>query len=156
MPRTPVLIGLNRIVSKAILFTLTLTLTTFFLSAQTSIQAVSDGTSITVTTSVHSDDGNVIFGLYNESSFMKNPINGLEGEIVDGKSTVTFTNVSPGTYAIVLFHDKNSNKQMDFEANGMPIEMYGVSNNNMSMGPPSWTDAKFEVASEAVNLDIRM
>lgn len=141
---------------KTILFTLTLSLTTFFLSAQTDIEAASEGTSITVTTSVQSDEGNVVFGLYSESSFMKNPINGLEGEIIDGKSSVTFTNVSPGTYAIVLFHDKNSNKQMDFEPNGMPLEMYGVSNNVMSMGPPNWSDAKFEVTSEALKLEIRM
>ena len=45
---------------------------------------------------------------------------------------------------------------MDFDTNGMPLEMYGVSNNVMSMGPPLWSDAKFEVADTPIELDIRM
>ena len=45
---------------------------------------------------------------------------------------------------------------MDFDTNGMPLEMYGISNNVMSYGPPQWSDAKFEVSSEPVSLTIRM
>jgi uncharacterized protein (DUF2141 family) len=45
---------------------------------------------------------------------------------------------------------------MDFEPNGMPKEMYGVSNNVMNFGPPQWNDAQFEVASEPIALEIRM
>ncbi len=36
-------------------------------------------------------------------------------------------------------------KKMDFEANGMPKESYGVSNNKMLMGPPTWQESKFEI-----------
>ena len=142
---------------KTILFTIALAISTLFLKAQTNEVVLIEGTTITVTVPVSSTEGNVIFGLYDENTFMKAaPIQGLEGEIVDGKATVTFTNVAPGTYGISLFHDKNGNKQMDFEPNGMPKENYGVSNNIMSYGPPQWNDAKFEVTDEPLELDIRM
>jgi len=141
---------------KTIILTITLALTSVFLNAQTEMESVSETETITVTVPVQSDKGNVVFGLYDETSFMKQPLVGLEGEIKDGKATVTFEDVKPGTYAILLYHDKNENKQMDFEPNGMPTEPYGVSNNVMSMGPPLWSDAKFEVTDKPIELEIRM
>ncbi len=142
---------------KTILITIALSISSFFLSAQTETETPTTGTTITVNVPINSTKGNVIFGLYDEATFMKSePLQGLEADIVDGKATVTFTNVTPGIYAVSLFHDKNENKRMDFEPNGMPKEMYGVSNNIMSFGPPMWSDAKFEVGSEAITLDIRL
>jgi uncharacterized protein (DUF2141 family) len=144
---------------KTIFLTITLTLTSFIMNAQDVVSEDSAviGTTITVNVPVSSDEGSVIFGLFTEDNFMVGaPLQGLESKIADGKATVTFTNVVPGTYAITLFHDKNNNKRMDYEANGMPKEMYGVSNNVMSMGPPLWSDAKFEVETEPLTLDIVM
>ncbi len=141
---------------KTIIVTLSLAFTSLFLNAQTEVETILETESVTVTVPVQSEEGNVVFGLYDETSFMKQPLVGLEGEIKDGKATVTFEDVKPGAYAILLFHDKNENKQMDFEPNGMPTEPYGVSNNVMSMGPPLWSDAKFEVIDKPVELEIRM
>jgi uncharacterized protein (DUF2141 family) len=145
---------------KTILFTITLSLTSLIISAQdnsTTDDTLLEGTTITVNVPVSTDKGNVLFGLFTEENFMSaTPVQGLEAEIKDGKATVTFTDVVPGTYAITLLHDLNGNKRMDYDANGMPTEMYGVSNNVMSMGPPMWSDAKFEVDGEPLTLDIRM
>jgi len=144
---------------KTIILTLTFTIATLFVNAQANadMTVITEGTSITVTVPVSSNDGKVIFGLYNEATFMKAaPIQGLESEIEDGVATVTFTNVLSGIYGITLFHDKNGNKQMDFEPNGMPKEMYGISNNVMNFGPPQWSDAKFEVMGEPISMEIRM
>ena len=142
---------------KTIITTITLLIGALIAQAQSITEETKDGTSITVSVNVPTEDGTVIFGLYDQSTFMvAAPLDGHDIEIVDGKATATFTDVAPGTYAVVLFHDKNGNKQMDFEANGMPLEMYGVSNNVMAMGPPQWSDAKFEVAGEPLTLDIRM
>lgn len=140
---------------KTILVTLSLAFSTLFINAQASAEAVAEKTSITVTVPVKSTEGNVVFGLYTETNFMKNPTMGLEGDIVDGKAIVTFTDVTPGEYAVILFHDKNLNKRMDFDESGMPIENYGMSNNVMSYGPPQWSDAKFTVTNEPVSLEIR-
>lgn len=147
---------------KTVLTTLSLFLSALFIQAQTdqltaTQTTTKSGITITVNVPVSSDKGNVIMGLYTEGNFMKaGPLQGVEGEIVDGYAKATFTDVQPGVYAISLFHDKNGNKRMDFEANGMPKEMYGVSNNPMSYGPPKWSEAKFEVGSEPLEMTIRL
>lgn len=115
-----------------------------------------EGISITVTVPMQSTEGKVIFGLHNQSSFMKVPLEGKISPIKNGKATVIFNGVTPGTYAVLCFHDRNNDDQMNFQANGMPLEDYGASNNDLSMGPPSWSKAKFEVAQENLELEIRM
>jgi uncharacterized protein (DUF2141 family) len=141
---------------KTILLTVTFILTTFLLTAQSKTEIATEGTSITVTVPIKSTTGKVIFGLHNESTFMKEALVGLSSDIKDGLAKVTFTNVTPGTYGIVVLHDKNDNKRMDFEPSGMPKEAFGVSNNVMVMGPPQWNDAKFEVADTPIEMEIRL
>ncbi|KAA1244270.1 DUF2141 domain-containing protein [Aquimarina sp. RZ0] len=123
----------------------------------TNAQNTKEGVTITVTVpNVSNSNGSVLFGLYDETTFMTAaPIKSAKGKIIDGKTTITFTNVSAGEYGISCVHDANDNNRMDFEDNGMPIENYGVSNNNMSYGPPMWNDAKFEVGTENLDLEIR-
>lgn len=141
---------------KTLILSIAFLISSFSMIAQSNGESTSEGTTITITVPVQSNEGNVVVGLYQEANFMKNPSVGSESDIVDGKATVTFDNVAPGTYAVILFHDKNLNKQMDFDPSGMPLEMYGVSNNVMSMGPPQWNDTKFEVTETPINMEIRM
>ena len=115
------------------------------------------GVSITVTLeNIMSDEGKILAGLHTVDTFMKGP--GVDGYMEDAKTgsmTFTFENVSPGTYAVSVMHDENNNMAMDFEDNGMPIEKYGMSGNEMPMGPPTFENAKFEVADENLELKIR-
>ena len=141
---------------KTILVSIALSLTSLFLTAQSEIETSTEGTTITITIPVHSSEGNILVGLYEESNFMQNPTIGAVGEIKDGKSVVILNNIVPGEYGITLVQDKNNNKRMDFDSNGRPLEMYGVSNNNMSYGPPLWSDAKFEVATTPIEIEIRL
>ncbi|UZO80346.1 DUF2141 domain-containing protein [Aquimarina sp. ERC-38] len=129
----------------------------FTLQFTTNAQNAS-GTTITVTIpNVTSSEGTVQVGLYDEQTFMKAaPIQGEIKKIENGKVTVTFEDVAPGTYAISCYHDKNNNNQMDFEPTGMPKESYGISNNPMSYGPPNWSEAKFEVSGDPITMEIRM
>lgn len=115
-----------------------------------------DKVNITATViNVTSDDGKVGFALYNKETFMRTPIQGANGKIVDGKSTVTFKDVAPGTYAVVCYHDKNNNDKMDFSAQRMPLEAYGASNNHMAFAPPTFEGSKFMVSDKDVSLDIK-
>lgn len=116
------------------------------------------GQTITVgVNNVTNNNGKVIFGLHSENTFMKaESIQGAESIIEDGKVQITFKDVQPGTYAILVLHDENGNKRMDYELNGMPKENYGMSNNPMSYGPPQFTDAKFIVTNEDLDLLIRL
>ncbi|MEM9076161.1 MAG: DUF2141 domain-containing protein [Bacteroidota bacterium] len=116
-----------------------------------------DGIDIIVTIdNVVNDNGKIMATLHTEDTFMKGPgVENLESTIEDGKAVLTFKNVAPGTYAVMALHDENENRRMDFEANGMPKESYGMSGNDMSFGPPNFADAKFEVNQEDLKLNIR-
>ena len=111
---------------------------------------------ITVTVvNATTDNGKVSFALYDQVTFMKTPLKGASAKIIKGKSTVTFKNITQGEYSVICFHDKNNNGKMDFNENGMPLEDYGASNNNMDFGPPSFLDSKFTVIEEDVCLEIK-
>lgn len=126
--------------------------TTIILTAQET-----EGVNITVVIdNVTSNEGKVLISLHTTDTFMKGPgIANLESEIKDGKVSLTFENIAPGTYAIMAMHDANDNKRMDYEANGMPKERYGMSGNDMSFGPPSFEMAKFEASDEDLEFNIR-
>jgi len=105
---------------------------------------------------VTSDEGSIGYALYTQDNFMVMPLRVETSKIEDGKTSVEFTDVKPGTYAILCYQDKNGNGKMDFETNGMPLESYGASNNIMAMGPPQWEDCKFELSEKPVTLNIRL
>ena len=103
-----------------------------------------------------SEDGQVLISLHTEDTFMKGPgIQNITTKIYAGQVVAVFEDVKPGTYAVMVLHDKNSNNAMDYHANGMPKEDYGMSNNPMTFGPPFFADAKFEMTSENKELNIR-
>lgn len=124
-------------------------LTSFFSYSQ-------DTYSLTVTVdNVLNSNGHVLVGLHTEETFMKGKgIQNAKAEIKDGKILVTFKDLDPGNYAVMVLHDENDNERMDMEMNGMPKESYGMSNNPMLYGPPTFTDAKFEL-TEDTEMNIR-
>ncbi|TYC17830.1 DUF2141 domain-containing protein [Bizionia gelidisalsuginis] len=127
------------------------------LSLSISGWAQSDNTNtITITiNNIKNDTGKILLGLHTENTFMKTEaLQRSAVEIIEGKIKVTFNNVTAGEYAILALHDENNNGKMDFTPNGMPKEDYGLSNNAMSFGPPQFSDAKFEVTTEDITLNI--
>lgn len=138
------------------------TITTLFIALFLSInfsnaQENTKGQTITVTIkNITNNKGHVLLSLHTKDTFMKGPgVQNTKAEIVDGIITATFKNVIPGTYAVMALHDENDNNTMDFEDNGMPKESYGMSNNPMSYGPPQFATAKFDVATEDLEMNIR-
>lgn len=91
---------------------------------------------------VRNDNGTVMIAIHNEETFMKNPLHSAAVEIVDGKANHTFTDITPGEYAVMVMHDENDNKQMDYESNGMPKEDYAMSGEPAMYGPPSYEQTK--------------
>ena len=70
---------------------------------------------------------------------------------------VTLNNLSPGVYAVSVFHDENMNGQFDKNVFGVPKEGYGASNNpKKSMGPPKFADAKFQLDQPEKVLEIKL
>lgn len=125
---------------------------TSLLSAQNT-----EGITVTVTVeNVMSDSGKIMTSLHSAATFMKGAgIVDLEEAAKKGAVTFTFENVKPGSYAIMVLHDANNNQRMDFETNGMPKESYGMSGNDMTMGPPSFDGAKFEITNADKEISIR-
>lgn len=129
-------------------------LTTTFVHAQDSAETYSITVKID---NAFNDNGSMLIGLHSEDTFMKGKgLDNIKSAIVDGKVQVTFENLAPGTYAIMVFHDANDNGKMDFDTTGMPLESYGMSNNPMLYGPPSFTDAKFNLENDDLELNIRL
>ena len=126
----------------------------------TSVMTVSaqekKGVNITVTIeNVLSSAGQVIGSLHTADTFMKGA--GIQNQSVDantGEVTLTFTDVEPGIFALMLMHDANGNQRMDFEPTGMPKESYATTG-EMTFGPPSFESSKFEVADTDLEFRIR-
>ena len=106
-------------------------------------------------TNLITDDGKVSFFLFDEVTFMKSPLKTTQAIIVNGKSSVSFKNLEKGEYSIICFHDMNDNGIMDVNNKGIPSEAYGVSNNIITFGPPTFFSTKFSLLEEDVNLEIK-
>ncbi|MGO4919134.1 DUF2141 domain-containing protein [Maribacter spongiicola] len=137
---------------KKLLFTITVFAMTITMNAQEK-----EGITLTVVIeNVLNDEGHVLSALHNEDTFMK--AEGLEtshDKAQTGELILSFENVQPGEYAFSVLHDANDNYSMDFEPNGMPKEDYAMSGNYLPMGPPTFSDAKFTVQNEDMQLTLR-
>ncbi len=62
----------------------------------------------------------------------------------------TFTDLTPGTYAVKVFHDINSDAELNTSWVGWPQEPYGFSNDApVNMGPPPFKLAAITVKEGA-------
>ncbi|WP_291967697.1 DUF2141 domain-containing protein [Maribacter sp.] len=137
---------------KKLLFTITVLALSFTMNAQEN-----EGITLTVIIeNVLSSDGHILSGLHNENTFMKaEAIRSSKDKAEPGELIITFENVEPGDYAFSVLHDANDNARMDFEPNGMPKEEYAMSGDFMPMAPPTFSDAKFTISAEDMELKLR-
>ena len=79
----------------------------------------------------------------------KEPFKSTAPKLEDKQVVVIFNDLPEGTYAVKVFHDENSNKELDSIFFGIPNEAYGFSNNARGrFGPADWDDAIFEVSGD--------
>jgi uncharacterized protein (DUF2141 family) len=107
---------------------------------------------------IRSAHGTVLIGLYDSPKSFEKAVKASdkEGFLSDPerfgavalranaalKSAVVFSNLEPGRYAAVAFHDENGNGKLDKNVLGVPAEPYGFSNNVQGfLGPPTFGDA---------------
>jgi uncharacterized protein (DUF2141 family) len=92
--------------------------------------------------------GNVQGALYDsESSFMNVPEAHAKFRVpaAAGQVQYVFHDLKPGKYALAVFHDANTNGQLDKNSYGVPTEGYGFSNDAQgSGGPPKFGQAAFD------------
>ena len=71
------------------------------------------------------------------------------------KAACEFSGIEPGTYAVSVFHDENSNGRLDTNFLGIPREGVGSSNDARGhMGPPKFDAAQFQFSGGRLNLKI--
>lgn len=69
----------------------------------------------------------------------------------------SFGTVMPGTYAVKVFHDINSDGELNTSWIGWPQEPYGFSNDApVNMGPPSFKLAAITVGEKPLTTRIQM
>jgi uncharacterized protein (DUF2141 family) len=73
----------------------------------------------------------------------------IAGQMIEitqtGNIEVKFEDLKPGSYAVMIMHDENSNGKLDSNIIGIPKEGYGFSNNPRVMRQPTFDETKFEV-----------
>lgn len=110
---------------------------------------------------LRNDKGHVLVSLFREAQgFPDNAAAALRKaklEIRDRKTSVQFTGLPPGRYAIAILHDENDDGKMNKNGLGIPREGYGFSNNvSGAFGPPSFARASFSLpATGDLQLSIR-
>lgn len=67
------------------------------------------------------------------------------------------TDLPPGTYAVSVYEDLNSNHKLDHNFLGIPSEPVGASNNPKSrMGPPRFDECSFQLGSAPQTITIAL
>ncbi len=110
---------------------------------------------------LRSDQGQVFCALYSSpDGFPKDSpkaIARVKSSISNKKARCEFFGIVPGTYAISVFHDENSNGKLDTNFLGIPREGVGASNNARGhLGPPKFAAAAFQFLGGSMNLKIEM
>lgn len=68
-----------------------------------------------------------------------------------------FDDLPPGVYAVAVYHDENSNGNLDRGMFGRPTEGYGASNDARSMfSAPSFDEAQFALKAAAHTIEIKL
>lgn len=94
-------------------------------------------------TGLKNSKGNVLIQLADE---FEKTIGQQKAKVIDRYCVFQFKNLPFGKYAARVFHDENSNNELDTNLFGIPSEGYGFSNNAKAMfGPPPFKDRIFEI-----------
>jgi len=96
--------------------------------------------------------GKSFVGLYRTSDAwpeIKKQYIGKVVNITNKTASISFDQLTPGTYAVAVFHDKNNNGILDKNMLGIPLERYGFSNNvRETFSAPSFNSASIDLSSD--------
>lgn len=108
---------------------------------------------------MHNDKGRVLCSLFSSAADFPTKTDKAfahaASDISNGRSVCEFADVAPGTYAVSVFHDENSNGKLDTNFVGIPREGVGASNNAKGhFGPPKFDAAAFQFSGGRLDLKI--
>lgn len=125
-----------------------------------SIAIAQSGTTLTINiTGLSTDEGQFIVSVWpGEQAWNdKQPLGRFPVAIANGGGKYVAENLPAGSYAVTVYHDKNSNKKMDRHWYGPPKEKGAASNGAkaQTFGPPKWADMKFDVSGAEQSIEIK-
>lgn len=103
--------------------------------------------------------GQVMISVFDDpSTYMKRPIIELTQAVdVSGAAQVLVTDLAPGSYAVAVVYDRDSDGELDTGLFGIPTEKVGFSNNAKGrMGPAPWEKARFEHSADSNSISITL
>lgn len=112
-------------------------------------------------TGMRNSQGRIVCALYSSADgFPKKSEKALahvDTAIADKQGLCEFSRIAPGTYAVSVFHDENSNGKLDTNFMGIPREGVGASNDAKGhFGPPKFDAAAFRFSGGRMNLTIHI
>jgi uncharacterized protein (DUF2141 family) len=110
-------------------------------------------------TGLRNNNGQVLCAIFSSAAdFPKNRDKATavtKSQISDRQAVCKFATVAPGTYAVSVIHDENSNGKLDTNFMGIPREGVGASNNTKPrFGPPKFAAAAFTFSGGKLELSI--
>lgn len=106
---------------------------------------------------VASGKGQLLVSLCDKSTFMKRCAKSQRAVAKRGNAAVTFQGVKPGRYAVVAFHDENSDGRMGRTSIGVPSEGYGFSRDAKGVaGPPTFEQAAINIPAAGALVNIHL
>lgn len=132
---------------------------TLWISSATLAQAPPENQIHVEITGLRNDKGQVLCSLFSSATdFPKKTEKAVAHStsvISDRRAVCEFSGVAPGTYAVSVFHDENSNGKLDTNFMGIPREGVGASNGAKGhLGPPKFDAAAFRFAGGRLELKI--
>lgn len=114
--------------------------------------------SVTISvTGIASQQGFIMAALYDEAGWRGTPVAVAQTPAQDGTVTLLVRAPSPGRYGIKLFHDVDSDGELNTNLVGIPTEPYGFSNNAPpQFGPPSFGAAAFDIGPDGADQAISL
>jgi uncharacterized protein (DUF2141 family) len=138
-----------------------LTVSLAFITAFAMGTAMADSTQgdlIIHATGFADDSGQAVANLFSKGeNVLEKPKTHVAVKILNGTATMTFAQVPYGSYAVTVYHDKNSNGEIDHNFMHMPAEPLGFSNGfklSLFSGLPSYDKLHFEFSADSKPLEI--
>jgi len=109
--------------------------------------------------SLRNDSGQVLCALHDsKAAFPRDSskaVQKAQATVLDRRAVCVFNDVRPGTYAVGIVHDENSNGKLDTNFVGLPREGLGSSRDAKGfMGPPKFDDASFVYSGSVLKLTV--
>jgi uncharacterized protein (DUF2141 family) len=112
-------------------------------------------------TNLRTNRGKIICTIFNRPEAFpgddRKSLQTVSARVANGVGTCQFAHVPAGTYAVVAFHDENSDGEFNRNWLGLPKEGYGFSDDAPArFSPPSFESAKFRYPGGVLEIVVHL